>query len=491
MSPLVAAAGLAATVVVVHALAPRDFAIYAVVLSFKVAVQFASDFGTGAAATRLFGELQARGAARAARRTYVRLLAIRGLFAAVLIAGIALFPDELASVLRLDAEERDILPLLAAIGAIDAAASLGYSALAGLLRHRWINRAVLISAIVQPAAVIAAASAGLGLVGITAGLLVGSVARSGGFHLGAVLALRRLAGDAEPEGGVARAYVRTATGSIAGKVASFVHSRQPVTVIAIQSTARAEVAVFALAYDFVQQVLTALTSPFSSLLLPVQAAAVGDEERSRNTYQTAVRLIAIVVVPASAILLALFPAVSDLLFGPAYGDSTRFALLFVPMIAVEMVLAGPATALMLADDRMLAAFGRVKAVTSVLAVAYAALAGADLLVIAAAMAAIRAGSAATLTLLLHRRLGMTSGGPWVPRLAAASAGAGLGALAPALVIDGAAARLAAGAVLGALVLAGLLRALRVIPPPDAALARELLPPLRPVLELLVPGSPAR
>lgn len=487
MSPLVAAAGLATTVTVVRTISPREFAIYAVVLSFKVVVQFASDFGTGAAATRLFGELHARAEARSARRAYARLLAVRAGFAAALVIAVALFPDDVARLLRLDDDERGVIPFLAAIGAVETASSLGYSVLAGMLRHRWLNRVTLLAAVAQPVAVIIAAATGSGLVGISAALLLGSALRTGGLHLGAVLALRDMEGDEEATPGLTRTYMRTATGSVAGKVASFVHSRQPVTLIVIQSTGRAEVAVFALAYDFVQQNLAALTSPFNSLVLPMQAAAVGDEERGRATYRTAVRLLALVVVPASAVLLALFPPLVEVLFGRSYEDATLFALVFVPMVAVEAVLATPATALMLADDRVLGVYGRIKMATVVLGVAYVALAQADLLVIAAVMAAIRTASTGALVLVLRSRLGLETGGPWVAGLFATAAGGAAAALMPALVLDGAVARLVVSSVLAGAAVLALLRWLRVVSPPDAALATDLLPPLRPLFRLVAPG----
>jgi PST family polysaccharide transporter len=485
MSPFVAVAGFVATVAVVRALAPDDFAIYAVVLAFKGTVQFASDFGTGAAATRLFGELQAQQAGAQARRVYVRLLALRGVFALALIALVAAFPGTFADLLTLDDDERDIVPLLVAIGVLETVSSLGYSVLAGLLRHRWINRAVLASTLLQPAAVIAAAAGGLGLTGITAGLLLGSLLRSGGFHAGAVVALRGLEGG-RGRAAIARAYVRTATGSVASKVAAWVHSRQLVTLIAIQTTARVDVAVFALAYDFVQQVLTALSTPFGSLLLPLQAASVGDEERARRIYRTAVRLLAYVVIPPAAVLLALFPPLVGALFGSAYADATIFALIFVPVAAAEVVLAGPATALMLADDRLLQALARIKVVTSAAGLVYLALAGADLLVIAAAMMAIRAVSTAAMLVVIRRRLQLPALGRWAPRLLAASAFAAGVACLPRLVDASDVGALLTGGVLAAVALAVTVRRLRIVEPADVALAGELLPAARPLLRLIAP-----
>jgi O-antigen/teichoic acid export membrane protein len=488
MSPLVAIGGFVATVAVVRALAPHDFAVYAVVLAFKGTVQFASDFGTGAAATRLFGELQAQGAGGQARRAYLRLLALRGAIALALVAAVVAAPDAFADLLALDSDERDIVPLLVAIGVAETVSSLGYSVLAGLLRHRRINQAVLASTLIQPAAVILAAAAGLGLTGITAGLLLGSLVRSGGFHVGAIAALRSLDDRAAAQAGMARAYVRTATGSIAAKLAAWIHSRQLVTLIAIQTTARADVAVFALAYDLVQQVVTALSVPFGSLLLPLQASSVGDEERARRIYRTAVRLIAYVVIGPSLVLLALFPALVGGVFGADYEDATIFGVIFIPAFAAEVVLAGPATALMLADDRVLGSLRRIKLAAIVLGALYFALAEADLLLVAGVMMAVRTASTVAMLVVIHRRLGLATLGPWLPRLLAAGVFAAACAGVPQLFLDDDLAAFVAGLALAVVALFVAVRRARVVEPEDAALAAQLVPAAAPLLERLVPGS---
>lgn len=486
MSPLVAVAGLAATVVVVRAIPPVEFAIYAVVLSFRSTVQFASDFGTGAASTRVFGELQARRAAGQARRVYVRLLAIRGLIALLLLAGIALVPAGFADLLGLEDDERDVIPILAAIGAAETLSSLGYYTLAGLLRHRWINHSILLATIAQPIAVIVAVVAGWGLVGIIAGLLVGSLLRVGAFHVGAIVALRKLGDAAETQDGVARTYIRTATGSVIGKIAAWIHSRQLVTLIAIQTAPRTSVAVFALAYDLVQQVASAVASPLSSLLLPLQAAAAGDDPRTRRVYQTAVRLLAFVLVPTAAILLAVFPVIVELLFPDAYAEAAVFAAIFVPAAVIETVLSGPATALMLSDDRGVGIFARIKLVSALLGLTYFAIAGADLLLVAAAMLAIRAATTFWLVFAAHRGLGIPVGGPWVSRLLPVSALAGLAAFVSTQAFQDPGLSLALGGLAGGGVLLVLVRRLQLIETADADLVRGIVPGLSRVIDRLAP-----
>src|SRR5215207_4423297 len=78
LSPLIGLAGLLSSIVVVRALAPDLFALYALAIALRGTVQFLADMGTGAASTRLFAELQQRGARAQALQVYSRLAAVRG-----------------------------------------------------------------------------------------------------------------------------------------------------------------------------------------------------------------------------------------------------------------------------------------------------------------------------------------------------------------------------------------------------------------------------
>lgn len=487
-APLLAAAGFIASIAVVRALAPEDFAIYAVVLAFRGTAQFAGDFGTGAAATRLFAELQSRGASRQAKLAYARLGGLRLAIGAVFVVAVTVFHDAFGEALGLRADERSLVPLLAVIGLVEVTSSLGYYILAGTLRHRWINRIAVSTTTLQPVLVIAAAAAGLGLSGIVAGVLVGSVARAVAFHAGAFISISRIGAGRSAGAGMARAYMRTASGSIAGKIAAWVHSRQLVTLLAISAVDRVQVAVFALAYDLIHQVFGAISAPFYSLLLPMQSSLAAEEERGRQMFLMATRVLALIILPTAAILVVLFPPLVSVLFGNDYADASVFGTIFIPAYAVEVVLSGPATALMLADDRLIAPYRRIKLLTLAAGLAYVMLTGTSLVVVAIVMMSVRLASALALTVAIRRKLGFSGVGPWVRPLLVTVCGivaAALSAraLAPSDELE------MAGGLCAAIVAAVLLvRKVGLVEPSDLLLATEILPRGAGVLRILVPAS---
>lgn len=484
MAPVLLLAGLAALVAVTRSLEPSDFAIFAAAIAFRGLMGYIGDLGTGTAATRLFAELSAKGAAAQARRVYLRLVALRLPVVAALLSVLVVAHDEVAELVGLHGSERSLVGLFALIAACEVTATLGTSVLFGLFQHRTVNRLTLASTLLQPTVIIAAVAAGAGVAGVVAGVVSGSAVRSLGANGLAIRALRRAEDGGTKVMGVARSYVRVASSAVVGKLAAIVHQRHLLTFVGLSAFGRPEVAAFALAYDFALQALNAIANPVYSLLLPGLTGIKDDRARTQRSFGLLTRMLTLAVgIPAVA-LAVLFGLLVPAVFGSAYEDAVSFGVVFLLFLALEVILSGPATSIMLADERLGPAFRTIKAVTIAAVVVYVPLLTWSLLAAAVAMMAIRVASALALHVAVARATGMRAGGRWIaPYVLVLTATAAAAALPVVLGAEGVPG-LAAGLLLAATAALLSVRATRALDPADVELVVRVVPAAGRPLRLL-------
>jgi O-antigen/teichoic acid export membrane protein len=478
--PIVTILGLASAVVVVRVLPPETFALYALAIALRMTVQLLTDLGTGTAAARLFGELEREGNGTQARRLYGRLTWIRlgvvGLFGASLLA----FPDLFSDIFSLKSDEQSFLAFLGLLAAAEAMAALGFYVLTGTFRQDDANRAQLVYSFLQPSLVICAAAFGLGLPGILAAVLVAAYARSAVLTVRSVVAVWSIPRAAVPERPLARVYTRVATSTLIGKLATWAHSRQLVTVLAMSAAGRPAVAVFAIAYDFVHQVLTAISSLFMNLLLPGFVTRAGDRAAEGRLLSRSIRVLAIAILPTAAALVALYPSVSVVLFGEAYSPSIKYALIIVPALAAELVIAGPCTGYMTADDGLVLRYRNIKLVTLTVAVVYVFLVEVSLVGTVAVLMVTRVASAVALYVTIRRERGLTLDTYWLGRFGLLWSGVAAAGLAASAAVPGHGADVPLVAVVVGL--AGIVgtRVSGLLTAEDLALLNRVVPEARPL-----------
>lgn len=484
MAPLLLLTGLATTVIVARTLTPAEFAFYAAVIALRSLMGYLGDLGTGAAASRIFAQLQARGAGEQARRLFSRLLLLRLPLLALVAIVLLAFPDAVGSALSLAPDERALLPLLAAIAAVEILGPLGAYVLLGTFQHAQRNRVALVAAIAQPAAIVAAGLLHAGLRGIVLAVLLGSLLRCGGFLITAVRAIRMVAQSGPPIAGLAGTYLRVAGASVLGKLAAVLHQRQVLTFVGLSAFGRVDLAAFALAYDFAQQALTAVATPVLSLLTPSLSAVSGDRAVTERAYRFLTRLLSVVVLPLALTLMAAMPTLMPSVFGASFEHAVFYGLIFVPAFALEIVLLGPTTALMLADDELLPVYRRVKYWTIAAAILYLPAIAWSLPAAAVLMMTVRVLSATWMQLLVRHRTGMSAFGGWLPSVLVTTAAAGASAAVLTLSLPATLPALAI-ALTGALV-AGVLAAhcSGLVEEDDIALAQRAMPVMVRPLRLL-------
>jgi hypothetical protein len=254
------------------------------------------------------------------------------------------------------------------------------------------------------------------------------------------------------------------------------------------AVSRTQVSVFSATYDWVHQLLAVVSGPVNSLLLPVFSARRNDETFTRSFFQLATRGLALVVFPVAALLLAVFPSMAAAILPSAYAadqtEATRFGMIFIPAVALEVVLAAPATALMLADERLSSAYRAVKLGTALLVVVYFATAGINLLVVAAFMMGTRIASTFALHVALQKRARLHIDIGWFMRALLAGALTATATAAVTLIVPGRLADLVVAPVAGFGLFLVLIRAFRLLHEADAALAAGVLPFGRRPLQLL-------
>jgi len=488
MAPVLLLAGLVAVVVVARALDPADYAVFAAAIAFRGLMGYIGDLGTGTAATRLYAQLLADGAGAQARAIYRRLILLRLPVVAVLIAVVTLADEQVAEMTGLVGAERSLITLFALIAAFEVTSTLGTSVLLGLFKHSTVNRLTLVSTLVQPAVIIGAVAAGFGVRGVVAGVVAGSALRSLGGNGLAIRALRRTNDSGNRLAEVTRSYVRVASSALVGKLAAIVNQRQVLTFVGLSAFGRPEVAAFALAYDFTLQTLNAIASPVYSLLLPGLTAIKDDRARTQRSFALVTRILALAVgVPAVA-LAVLFGVLVSTVFGGAYAHAEPYGVVFLLFFALEVILSGPATSLMLADETLGQAYRTTKAVTIAAALLYLPLLTWSLLAAAVTMMAIRLVSALALHVVIARATGMRVDGRWIVPCSLVLLATGAAASVPAVLGVQGIAGLIAGLALAAAAALMSVRATRALDADDVDVVVRAVPAVARPLSLLSPTS---
>ncbi len=486
MTPLIAGFGFVSTVVVVRVLAPDDFALYAIALALRGTLQWVSDMGMGAASSRVFAEMRGRGLRGQALGLYGRLLRVRAAIGGLLVALVVALPDETAHLLGLRSDEHFFLLAVVPIGVAEIAAGIGLYVLSGTFGQRWINRVVLAQGVIQTVLVLLAAAGGLGLPGILGGVVVGSLVKAFGLNLAAVRALRGLEDKGKPLTDLGVTYATVGGASALGKVSSWVHSRPAVTLLVAAAFGRHDVALFAVAYDLVHQALNFAAGPLYSLLLPLFAIRKESPAALARLLRRTTRALALIVVPVAAGLIATYPSLSRALYGPFYTASYPYAVIIAAGFALEIVLSGPATSLILVKQGLVRSYLSVKVLTLGAAALYLPLAVTSVLVVTAVMMSIRVLSAAVLHVIIDRSLHVRLDFEWVVRVVGAGAlttclGIAAGAVSPGWVAD--------LIVVPTVVTIGIfitIRMLRLFTGEDAELLTKVVPQTKRVIRWLKP-----
>jgi len=492
--PVIAIFAFAAGIVVARTLPIGEFAVYALALALRGTVQFLADLGAGTASARAFAQLEAANRRAYSLRLYGRLAALRLAVVALLAGATFAAADAALSYLGLATTDRAALAWLVIMGAAEVIGGLGTYALTGTLRQRWLNGVLIAYSVLQPGLVVTAAVAGLGLSGVLAALAVASIAKCVALQLGAVRALRRMGAHGESDEGLGRSLIQTAGAAGVGKIAAWVHSRPALSFLMLPGAGRADFAVFALGYDLAHQIMAVVAAPMANVIPAVAAKTTHDRARLRRIAGTVVVLS---LTTSAGVALVAYMALAQLdafFYGSAYKDIGVYLLVLLPALVLDVGVATPATAILLADDRLLGRFTRVRAVELSAAVLYLVVGFQNLLAVTAVMATVRASTAIALLWVVQRQLGSVLPNGWTKRFGcaagvAAAAGAAGGAVPGP---DGVTA--AVGAALAACAFILMVRRLGILGDAELDLTARVLPPARRVTEWLERGradSPRR
>jgi hypothetical protein len=135
----------------------------------------------------------------------------------------------------------------------------------------------------------------------------------------------------------------------------------------------------------------------------VFAARTSAEQSLKRLFDLATRAVALVTLPTAAVFLAVFPSLAAVLLPDGYESTTDYTAILVPCFALEVVLSGPATALMLATPSLAGSYAVIKAVTLAVGAFYVVAAGVDLRLVTAVMMGTRLLSAVALHGAVWRR----------------------------------------------------------------------------------------
>src|SRR5215211_2986811 len=414
--PLLAICAFAAGIVVARILSVPEFGVYALALALRGTVQFLADLGTGTASARAFAQLESAGRRASAVRLYRRLALARGSAALLVAIGSVLAADQILDYLDLGSDQHQVLWWLVVMGVAEIVGGLGVYVLTGTLGQRWLNRVLLLSGVAQPLLVISAALAGLGLTGVLAALAVTSIGKAVALHVGAVRSLQRLQSHGEDGSSLAGSLVRTAGAASVGKLASWVHTRAALSLFLLPAAGSAEFAVFALGYDLAHQLMALVAAPAGNVVPAVVAKTTGDRERLRRIISPVISFLLTAATGYGLAVALAIPVLDGPLYGVPYADIGRYVSVLVPALVAELALATPATAILLADDRLLRRFTIVRALELGLLVLYPIAGFERLIEVTAIMSAVRCGTAVALIAIAQASVGRLLPTAWPPRL---------------------------------------------------------------------------
>lgn len=337
--PAVAAVALASSAVVARALSNESYRLYGLAMASVTSLLLWSDLGLTSTVARFTPSLRARG--EPAVRWFLKAAGRLRLGAVLVLVTILL-------ALRETEWLQDVLPfqglqvlLIATIASLQSASRVNEYYLTGLLDRKGIGVIQLIASLVQPMLVVGAAVLGRGVTGILVALAVAAAVELSLFTFrmrttvpGHVKGQPR---TLEIPGEMRREAFRFAGITYAEKIANYLASATFVIFLIAGFGRVEEVALFAVAGEFVTRVVSLLTIPFSGIALPVFSTldARPDREESRVALRLYIVLLVLIFMPAAALLTSLSNWLVTLIYSPRYMAAASILLALVPFVFVE------------------------------------------------------------------------------------------------------------------------------------------------------------
>jgi len=359
LAPVVAVIALVGTLVVARRLSLDQYGIYAIAGALVFTLLAYGDLGMSAGVSRFLPEMVERRGRRGAVALLSSVLALRVVIFAALILSLLLLPRAWMRLFRLPADGPSILIYVGLIVLTDALATTFLYVLTARFRLKTVNLMQAGYGVTQAALLIVASGAGWGVPGVLGAMVAGSALR---LVAGGTLALREIAGipehaDPEESPWFAR-FLKVSASSYFEKLVTSLHSPQFLTLLLAATVSKAEVAVFALAGDFVLRAVSAVMSPANGVILPAFAVAfMRGREAKEKVFSYTVRLLTLLSLTALVILLATTTDLVALLYTSRYAAAAPLVRIWLLFYFLEFTIYAPANAALLTGENLRLYFG--------------------------------------------------------------------------------------------------------------------------------------
>jgi O-antigen/teichoic acid export membrane protein len=346
------AATLAYTLLAARVLSQLDFGAFSYALSFAMLLSVVPDWGFDVAVVQ-------RSSARPERLPRLRSLALA--WKAIIGVSVMTACALAAGPSRPTPQARTALYLLLAAALLDVFSNTNRASATARQRQGGIALALAAQRILTAALAVAALLGGLGLVGLAASYLAGSVVGLAATartvrRLGVALRLRPLRWQELRE-----LFVRVWWVGV-GAVALMALFRLDMVVLGVIKGDE-EVAAYAAAYRLLET-MTLFTWTIAQAVLPVMSAS-SSPARVRRGVEQGIAVAALVYVPFAAVSLLEAPAVLGLLFGPTYAGPSAPALRWLAFAPLLFAVAYYAVEALLSQERSVAMVATAGVATAV------------------------------------------------------------------------------------------------------------------------------
>ena len=354
--PTIGATTLIGSIFIARWLSLEAFAIYSIANAIISSLLLYGDLGIGVGLSKFLPELISRKAKGEVKRLVFFLIFLKTIIYVSVFALIVTFLDAASTLLKIRSEYHFIFYFVGIIVIFDSIYHLLRNFLWSTFEQKKANSISVFFSAVQPLLIIVFILANKGVRGVLWAMVICSLSRMIFFCVASMQKIRELESPTTPEGVGPYAYrfVKIALSTYVIRVTEYFISIPFITLILAYFVGNREVAIFALAAEFVMRFLSLSLTPTHGWVLPLFSTVFNtkDEVMFKNFFSNTVKILTFLSIPFGGFLFSFSDYLIPLLYSGRFAPSVPLANILIVFIFLTYSTFAASNAAILSGERL-------------------------------------------------------------------------------------------------------------------------------------------
>ncbi|MHA2347256.1 MAG: lipopolysaccharide biosynthesis protein [Candidatus Hodarchaeales archaeon] len=354
--PTIGATTLVGSIFIARWLTLEAFAIYSIANAMISSLLLYGDFGIGVGVSKFVPELVSKKAKGEVERLLFFLVFLKTIIYASIFVLILGFLDLVSGLLKIKSEYHFIFYFVGIILVFDSIYHLLHNFLWSTFEQKKANSISLFFSVAQPVLIIFFILADKGVRGILWAMVICSFSRMVFFSVVSKQKIKNLESDKTREGVGSYGYrfIRIALSTYFIRVTEYFISIPFITLILAYFLGNREVAIFALAAEFVMRFLSLSLTPTHGWILPLFTTIfnIRDEVMFRNFFSNTVKILTLLSIPIGGFLFSFSEYLIPLLYSGRFSGSVPLANILIIFIFLTYSTFAASNAAILSGEKL-------------------------------------------------------------------------------------------------------------------------------------------